>query len=67
MLPAQNTTGNWVKVVQRIPMIVNFTDLAGKPQLRVGMSVIVSVDTGHTRGLPTMIGNLLGRANKTRG
>jgi membrane fusion protein (multidrug efflux system) len=67
MLPAQNTTGNWVKVVQRIPMIVNFTDLAGKPQLRVGMSVIVSVDTGHTRGLPTMISNLLGRTTKTRG
>lgn len=67
MLPAQNTTGNWVKVVQRIPMIVNFTDLAGKPQLRVGMSVIVSVETGHTRGLPTMISNLFGRATKTRG
>ncbi|HVT50426.1 MAG TPA: HlyD family secretion protein [Dongiaceae bacterium] len=67
MLPAQNTTGNWVKVVQRIPMIVNFTDLQGKPQLRVGMSVIVSVDTGHTRGLPTMISNLLGRTTKTRG
>jgi membrane fusion protein (multidrug efflux system) len=67
MLPAQNTTGNWVKVVQRIPMIVNFTDLAGKPQLRVGMSVIVSVETGHTRGLPTMISKLLGRSSKTPG
>jgi len=67
MLPAQNTTGNWVKVVQRIPMIVNFTDLAGKPQLRVGMSVIVSVDTGHTRGLPTLISKLLDRPAKTNG
>jgi membrane fusion protein (multidrug efflux system) len=67
MLPAQNTTGNWVKVVQRIPMIVHFTDLAGKPQLRVGMSVIVSVDTGHTRGLPTMISKLIDRTKDTRG
>jgi membrane fusion protein (multidrug efflux system) len=67
MLPAQNTTGNWVKVVQRIPMIVHFTDLAGKPQLRVGMSVIVSVDTGHTRGMPTMISKLIDRAKDSRG
>jgi membrane fusion protein, multidrug efflux system len=67
MLPAQNTTGNWVKVVQRIPMIVNFTDLAGKPQLRVGMSVIVNVETGHTRGLPTMISKLFGRSSNPRG
>ncbi|HVZ00143.1 MAG TPA: HlyD family secretion protein [Dongiaceae bacterium] len=67
MLPAQNTTGNWVKVVQRIPMIVSFTDLAGKPQLRVGMSVVVSVDTGHTRGLPTMISKLFERSSNTRG
>jgi membrane fusion protein (multidrug efflux system) len=67
MLPAQNTTGNWVKVVQRIPMIVNFTDLAGKPQLRVGMSVVVSVETGHTRGLPTLISKLFDRAKDIRG
>jgi membrane fusion protein (multidrug efflux system) len=54
-------------VVQRIPMIVNFTDLANKPQLRVGMSVIVSVNTGHTRGLPTMISKLFDRSSKTPG
>jgi membrane fusion protein (multidrug efflux system) len=61
LLPAQNTTGNWVKVVQRIPMIVSLQDLADKPQLRVGMSVTVAVDTGHARGLPTFVANLLGR------
>jgi membrane fusion protein, multidrug efflux system len=60
LLPAQNTTGNWVKVVQRIPMIVRLDDLSGKPQLRVGMSVTVAVDTGHARGLPTFIADLIG-------
>jgi membrane fusion protein (multidrug efflux system) len=67
MLPAQNTTGNWVKVVQRIPMIVKLTDLADKPQLRVGMSVIVDVDTGHARGLPPLISRLFDHLGKDRG
>jgi membrane fusion protein (multidrug efflux system) len=52
LLPAENTSGNWVKVVQRIPMRVSVTNSPGKPQLRVGMSVELSVDTGHERGLP---------------
>jgi membrane fusion protein, multidrug efflux system len=60
LLPAQNTTGNWVKVVQRIPMLVSIDDMAGKPPLRVGMSVTVGVDTGHARGLPTFAEDLLG-------
>ncbi len=52
LLPAENTSGNWVKVVQRIPMRVSVTNSPGKPQLRVGMSVELNVDTGHERGLP---------------
>jgi membrane fusion protein (multidrug efflux system) len=61
LLPAQNTTGNWVKVVQRIPMRVRL-DLSGnKPPLRVGMSVVVGVDTGHTRGLPDVLQHLIDR------
>ncbi|TWB19494.1 membrane fusion protein (multidrug efflux system) [Rhizobium sp. ERR 1071] len=62
LLPAQNTTGNWVKVVQRIPMIINIDDTAGKPPLRVGMSVVADVDTGHARGLPDFVTNLLGHS-----
>ncbi|KAA0697443.1 HlyD family secretion protein [Neorhizobium sp. P12A] len=61
LLPAQNTTGNWVKVVQRIPMRVSIDDMQGKPPLRVGMSTVVDVDTGHARGLPDFINNLLGQ------
>jgi membrane fusion protein (multidrug efflux system) len=66
LLPAQNTTGNWVKVVQRIPMRVTVTDGAGKPPLRVGMSVTVDVDTGHARGLPSFITDFLSAFDRTK-
>lgn len=55
LLPAENTSGNWVKVVQRIPMRVSVANSPGKPQLRVGMSVELSVNTGHERGLPDFL------------
>ena len=53
LLPAQNTSGNWVKVVQRVPMRIP-VDAGDKtrPPLRAGMSAIVNVDTGHARGFP---------------
>jgi membrane fusion protein, multidrug efflux system len=60
LLPAENTSGNWVKVVQRIPMRVLVNNVPGKPPLRVGMSVEVSVDTGHARGFPSFISGLMG-------
>jgi membrane fusion protein, multidrug efflux system len=61
LLPAQNTSGNWVKVVQRIPMRVH-VDTSDKnlPPLRAGMSVEVNVDTGHTRGWPHFLTGLFG-------
>ena len=53
LLPAQNTSGNWVKVVQRVQMrILVDTSDARMPPLRAGMSTEVSVDTEHPRGLP---------------
>jgi membrane fusion protein (multidrug efflux system) len=55
LLPAQNTTGNWVKVVQRIPMRVQLELDPAKPPLRVGMSAVVDVETGHARGLPDAV------------
>jgi len=63
LLPAQNTSGNWVKVVQRIPMRVRLdTSDKSRPALRAGMSAVVDVDTGHQRGLPQFLTALFGRA-----
>ena len=55
LLPAQNATGNWIKIVQRIPVRVVFTDpqqLARHP-LRLGMSLNVEVNL-HDRNGPTL-------------
>jgi membrane fusion protein (multidrug efflux system) len=54
-LPAQNATGNWVKVVQRIPVRLKLEPKSDQPQLRAGMSVVVDIDTGHTRSFPSLI------------
>jgi membrane fusion protein, multidrug efflux system len=51
VLPAQNSSGNWVKVVQRIPVRIAIDRKADTPALRAGMSVYVSIDTGHQRSL----------------
>jgi membrane fusion protein, multidrug efflux system len=65
LLPAQNTSGNWVKVVQRVPMRVR-VDTGDKilPPLRAGMSVEVEVNTGHARGLPHFLTGLFGRSQR---
>lgn len=61
LLPAQNTSGNWVKVVQRVPMRIRLDTSDQKlPPLRAGMSVEVDVDTGHARGLPHFLTGLFG-------
>jgi membrane fusion protein (multidrug efflux system) len=50
VLPAQNASGNWVKVVQRIPVRIALQPGADDPPLRDGMSADVRIDTGaHTR------------------
>jgi membrane fusion protein (multidrug efflux system) len=66
LLPAQNTSGNWVKVVQRIPLRVRIdTRDAGMPPLRASMSVEVNVDTGHTRGLPHFLTALFDHSHRS--
>ncbi|MDQ8731741.1 HlyD family secretion protein [Bradyrhizobium sp. LHD-71] len=60
LLPAENTSGNWVKVVQRIPMRVRLDSAPDKPQLRMGMSVELSIETGHPRGVPVALKQLFG-------
>jgi membrane fusion protein (multidrug efflux system) len=49
ILPPQNATGNWVKVVQRVPVRIAFDKDEDTHLLRAGMSVNVEIDTGHSR------------------
>ncbi len=51
LLPAENATGNWVKVVQRLPVELSIDRLPPGVPLHAGLSVEVSVDTGHRRHL----------------
>ena len=63
ILPPQNSSGNWVKVVQRIPVRLSISNLANKRtkeininrDLRVGMSVSVSIDTKIEGEVPIII------------
>ncbi|HSZ52755.1 MAG TPA: HlyD family secretion protein [Caulobacteraceae bacterium] len=64
LLPAENTSGNWVKVVQRVPLRIRIDTEPGQPPLRAGMSVEVKVDTGHRRGLPRFLTDLFGGSSR---
>ncbi len=55
VLPAQNSSGNWVKVVQRLPVRVKVDRQPGDPELRAGMSVEAEIDTGHVRHLSDLM------------
>ena len=63
ILPPQNSSGNWVKVVQRIPVRLSISNSANKRtketninrELRVGMSVSVSIDTKYEGEVPIII------------
>lgn len=59
VLPAQNASGNWVKVVQRLTVRVAVEPEPDAPPLRAGMSVTASVDTGVRRSLATLPRDLL--------
>ncbi len=49
VIPAQNAIGNWVKIVQRVPVRIRLDDEANLPALRAGLSSSVEIDTGHHR------------------
>jgi membrane fusion protein (multidrug efflux system) len=49
ILPPQNASGNWVKVVQRLPVRLRLEPHQGEPPLRAGMTATVSIDTGRVR------------------
>ncbi len=51
LLPAENATGNWVKVVQRLAVDLDFDRIPADMELHAGLSASVSIDTGHVRHL----------------
>ncbi|MBS9721110.1 HlyD family secretion protein [Tianweitania sp. BSSL-BM11] len=57
LLPAQNATGNWVKVTQRIPVRLKIDSADADLLLRTGMSATVNVDTGVARGWGSLFGH----------
>lgn len=59
LLPAQNATGNWVKVTQRVPVRVVLDNPADAAQIVSGMSASVAVDTGQTRSWSDLVPGFL--------
>jgi len=55
LLPPQNASGNWVKVVQRVPVRLLVDEQPGQPRLRAGMTVTVRIDTERERTLGLVI------------
>jgi len=66
LLPAQNATGNWIKVVQRVPVRVELDQkqLADHP-LRVGLSMEATVDIAQQTGAPVLSGNAPRASSRT--
>jgi membrane fusion protein (multidrug efflux system) len=61
VLPPQNASGNWVKVVQRVPVRLELRGSEPGPILRTGMTVTVSIDTERDNSLFKMIDTALAR------
>jgi membrane fusion protein (multidrug efflux system) len=57
ILPPQNAAGNWIKVVQRVPMRIEFTPGQDLRRLRAGMSTTVEIDTGRRGRLARFFGS----------
>ena len=60
LLPAENATGNWVKVVQRLPVRFSIEKFAPSAPLHAGLSATVEVDTGYRRPWLDRIDGMLG-------
>ena len=59
VIPAQNASGNWVKVTQRIPVRIALDIGAGDPPLRAGMSAVIDIDTRYVRTSPSLLSFLV--------
>ena len=56
ILPPQNASGNWVKVVQRVPVRIEFAPTDDVRDLRAGMSVTVDIDSGRRNTVLSALG-----------
>ena len=63
ILPPQNATGNWVKIVQRVPVRIKLSPGPDDPPLRSGMSATVEVDTKHRRAMSAMFDSAFARSS----
>ena len=59
ILPPQNASGNWVKVVQRLPVKVRLLPHEGEAPLRAGTTATVDIDTGRRRALVDLLPDFL--------
>lgn len=66
VLPPQNASGNWVKVVRRLTVRLVFMDPAARDRLRAGMSAHVQIDTGRERPLDAWMRSAFGRDKPKR-
>ena len=61
VLPPQNASGNWVKVVQRVPVRLEIQRTGAEPPLRAGMTASVSIDTKRDRRLGNVVRAAIGK------
>lgn len=64
ILPPQNASGNWVKVVQRLPVRIRLLEHPGEPPLRAGMTATVAIDIGRRRSVATLFQGSASAANR---
>ncbi len=57
ILPPQNAAGNWIKIVQRVPLRIEFEHGQDLNRLRSGMSATVEIDTGHRGRVARLFGS----------
>jgi len=67
LLPPQNASGNWVKVVQRLPIRLSVIDPQKRLSLRAGMTATVSIETGHKPQLPSIVKQALALTERFQG
>lgn len=65
VLPPQNASGNWVKVVQRIPVRLEIEQDATTPPLRAGMTASISIDTERDRQLINLVDEAIAKIRET--